>query len=225
MVDRVTIFCPPELIPTENLRVQALEMHGFPLRDLKTGKYALTTIDPDSLRLCRRNQETPDVKSMRQFLILSQLASDAEVQLNLKTGRLRIANLDARDLGQLLCRVLDYNLDLLSGESSQQDMERAAAPQDQEGQSSSIQAALLLSRVCQRETLLQWRHFFAQQYGVMLADDDAAAAAACRVCGRTYPKLTCTRCKWTGTRVHYCSRQHQRMDWKSHKPQCRAQTN
>ena len=34
----------------------------------------------------------------------------------------------------------------------------------------------------------------------------ADTAAACRVCGRTYPKLPCTRCKWTGMLVHYCSR-------------------
>lgn len=39
---------------------------------------------------------------------------------------------------------------------------------------------------------------------------------SCNVCDRTENLLRCSRCK----SVYYCSKDHQRQDWKKHKPEC-----
>eukprot|EP00592_Proboscia_alata_P000960 CAMPEP_0194374862 /NCGR_PEP_ID=MMETSP0174-20130528/23331_1 /TAXON_ID=216777 /ORGANISM="Proboscia alata, Strain PI-D3" /LENGTH=528 /DNA_ID=CAMNT_0039154715 /DNA_START=38 /DNA_END=1625 /DNA_ORIENTATION=+ len=127
MVDSVCIWCPPDLVPTDTLRMRALERNGFPLQDFASGKTPLTELDAHSFGLYQASgQESPDISSMRQFFILGQLATDAEVQQNISTGRLRVAYLMPKDIGNLLCRTLDYNLRLLEGASisSKDDMKR-----------------------------------------------------------------------------------------------------
>ena len=156
---------------------------------------------------------------MRQLLILSILAGDEELQRNLATGRLR-GPLYTLQVIPLMCQVIDYNLERLApgtNATSAMDVERAKKPD-----TPAWEKAALLARVVQRESLIMWRHAMAKQGipsnlgGDLVVAHPCLADGGCGLCGRTYPCLRCGRCK----EVKYCSRGHQRLDWKNHKLDC-----
>lgn len=86
--------------------------------------------------------------------------------------------------------------------------------------------AMLRTRISQRETLLVWRNLFLKNYGLLdcpypvipLNPCQSRSRGSCLIYGKTYPIKVCTRCK----SVWYCSREHQKTDWKKHKLECKA---
>ena len=144
---------------------------------------------------------------------------------------------------QLLLLVLDYNLKeaaSLDTSTSEEDLELAK---------NTTQNDLITAyhaRVCQRDTLAQWRHAICRQYRyesepvdpkrfaifsklavakgdkypnapLPQAPDCLVKEGGCPLCGRTIDLKACSRCK----QVKYCCRDHQRLDWKlGHKKVC-----
>jgi MYND finger len=51
-----------------------------------------------------------------------------------------------------------------------------------------------------------------QQHPASIGDN-----LCCRICGLDTNVRRCSRCKT----AHYCSQEHQRLDWKQHKPDCK----
>jgi len=222
----VSLWIPPQFIPTETMRVKALERSGFPLTILKQSKGDTALLHlhhgRDDIEMYRGGNNEPEmIKRMRQYLILAVLADDFELERNYNTGRLRGPVYESRVL-PLMCQVVDYNIEQLSGDSSTttsaEDAERAAGPIP------AWEKNCLLARVAYRESLLMWRHVFAkrgedamnfEEYS-NVDDDDVNTDGRCRVCGRSYPAKKCAKCK----EVRYCSRGHQQLDWKGHKSVC-----
>jgi hypothetical protein len=249
----IRLWCDPAFLPEDPQRIVCLQQNGgFPLEDLANDRdCSITEILPygeemgypgssTSLHLYNQGIEDGDVGSMRQFLILAVLADEFELNRNLATGRLREPLYESRVL-PLLCRMIDYNLELLQGPenatTSADDAKRAKALINSNSvsstQSSAWEASALLARVAYRETLLAWRHAFFRK-AVSLVGPSVedllyetahpccpARGKGCGVCGRTYPSLKCSRCK----EVQYCSREHQKSDWKYHKALCGGSSN
>jgi hypothetical protein len=234
----IRLWCDPAFIPTDPMRIACLQTNGgFPIEGFKNDRdCSLTGINAygeegyfngyTTLELYRdQGYELGDLGSMRQFLILAVLADEEELDRNLKTGRLRGA-LYAPRVYPLMCRIVDYNLGLLQGPedatTSADDVRAAKSSQ------SSWEASALLARVVYRETLLAWRHVFLEKVMQFVSPSDEdlfyefahpcipSKASGCGICGMTYPSLKCGRCKV----VTYCSRKHQKADWKFHKGKC-----
>ena len=221
--DTISLTIPPSLVPSDDLRRNALQhVHGYPIQAMRAG-IENKVLTPQAFYQNQQNQhvESPDVASVRQFLVLGNLCTDEEVQRSLSTGRLRCQT-TPEHIGQLLVQSVDYSVALLlqndsddsaktkTKTSSAQDMEHAQETHD------SWESLLLRGRVCQREALLQWRHLFCKRYNCSGLTVDNTDGGGCFVCGRTWPKLTCSRCK----EAHYCCRTHQKQDWKQHKGNC-----
>ena len=120
-VDKVVIQCDPNLVPTDMLRMRALETNGFLLKELATGEIPLAWFDADSFRNYGFGRELADVASIRQFLVLGWLAMDDEVRTNINTGRLRIAAMSPSAVGGLLVETVDYNLGILVDDDNNND--------------------------------------------------------------------------------------------------------
>jgi len=212
----VSLWCDPSLIPSldpQDLRVQCLRNRGCPLEEFKSNKWCICDLNADesALELLRCNgQETDAIKHMRQFLILAVLADDEELHRNIATDLIR-GRLYAQRVVPLMCQMVDYNLEMLApgtNATSTEDAKQARHPD-----TPPWKKAALWARIEYRESLMQWRHAFAKQ-GTNIHVEDRLEG--CAICGRTYPCLKCSRCK----EVRYCSRGHQKLDWKNHKIQC-----
>lgn len=214
----VSLWCDPALISMEYpLRTQCLRKNHFPLEALIAHECTLCDLDAEDNSLQRYSQglyEPPVIGSLRHFLILSVLAGDEELQRNIATGRIR-GPLYAQQVIPLMCQVIDYNLEALAPgpnpPTSAMDIERA-----KKSDTPAWEKAALLARVVQRESLIMWRHAIAKQGMSYQVAGSTSETEGCNSCGRTYPCLKCGRCK----KVQYCCREHQRSDWKKHKPQC-----
>lgn len=258
----IRLWCDPAFLPEEPQRIACVRRNdGFPLKDIANDRdCSLTEILPygeetgypgmvypgkkTTLDLYNQGIEGGDVGSMRHFLILAVLADEFELYRNMTTGKLRGSLYESRVL-PLLCRMIDYNLELLQGPesatTSADDAKRARAlinsncnsNSESSAQSSAWEASALLARVAYRETLLAWRHAFFRK-AVSLSGPSVedllyktahpccpGRGKGCGVCGRSYPSLTCNRCKG----VQYCSREHQKLDWKYHKALCGGSSN
>ena len=253
----IRLWCDPAFLPEEPQRIACLRQNGgFPLEDIANDRdCSLTAIMPyfeekgypgmvypgkkTTLDLYNQGIEEVDVMSMRHFLILAVLADEFELHRNLTTGKLR-GNLYESRVLPLLCRMIDYNLELLQGPesatTSADDARRAktlldsnsSSNSESSAKSSAWEASALLARVAYRETLLAWRHAFFKKavYLAGLSVENLLYETAhpccptrgngCGICGRSYPSLKCSRCKG----VQYCSREHQKLDWKYHKALC-----
>jgi len=144
-------------------------------------------LTPELLMAYRRGQEGEQVITIRQLATLGNLATDAEVQMNIETRRLRVANASKAEIGRLLCQVMDYNLHLLC---SNQETTSSADMEQSRMTSEPWEVAALISRVCQRETLAMWRYAICKQYDLpTTVGPHCLVQDACLVCGRTYPHL------------------------------------
>ena len=237
----VSLYTPPEFIPIHTKRRQCLETVGFPLDKLKNDQNCpLTTLSPEPVQQVHnqylssyalyttQGREHDDIMSVRQYLILSELADDFELHRNLTTGRLRNAIYEERVM-PLFCRMIDYNLKLLC---SSGDITSAIDIKQQASTTSSWERAALLARVAYRETLLMWRNAFVTKGLSAFGEKDkdnhkplffeaihaplCVTIGGCEVCGRSYPCLKCSRCK----AVQYCGKDHQKVHWKDHKGKC-----
>ena len=135
---------------------------------------------------------------IRQFLVLGWLVTDNKVQTNINMGRLRISTMSLLAVGGLLMETVNYNLGLLEDDDNDTD----GIPSSKKD--TKLGKLVLLGRVCQRETPLKWRHIFCERFGL------ETLSHCCQVCGLSYPRSTCARCKWKGgtLTVHYCGRAH-----------------
>lgn len=86
----VSLWTPPEFIPTETMRVKCLERSSYPLEILKGGKGGTALghliCERDNIQLHNNGHETEMIKSIRQYLILAVLADDFELERNYNTG-------------------------------------------------------------------------------------------------------------------------------------------
>jgi len=236
----VSLWTPPEFIPSEPLRVECLEKSNYPLEKLRELPLVNLQHLGENLELYRQGyDESEMIKSMRQYLVLAVLADEFELDRNLNTGRLRGPLYESKVM-LVMCRVVDHNIKLLSGGAtvaSAEDAERASRPE-----TPAWERSCLLARAAYRECLLAWRFAFARRgeeaarnplssmfagmIGGTMGDGDEDCAVhdaenalnGCRVCGRSYPAKRCARCG----EVKYCSRGHQVQDWKEHKIECRG---
>jgi len=247
MTDSVNLWIPPSMVPdkeTDNLRCIALEKAGYPLDEFRRGGMRLVFLpgDDDSSgnHVLARFVQGAEL-GFRQFFLLSRIADETAVQFNIMTGRVR-CNFSSAELCHLLVILVDYNIELLTSSSTPSSSEfngatsAADIERSNDTQLSSSEAAALLGRVCQRETLAKWRHAFCRRYEcsshvdvnrmVLMETPDALnnGHGGCRICGKTWPLLACSRCKWRGRQAAmYCSNVHQKCDWKNHKHECRAE--
>jgi len=236
IISDFSLWTPPQYIPTESMRVKCLEQNDFPLDFLKQsrGDTALLHVshEIEDLDMYRRGNETDRMKSARQYLILAVLADEFELNRNYTSGRLRGPLYESRVM-RVMCQVIDYNLNMLSGDStttSAQDIEIAAAPN-----TFAWKRSCLLARVCYRESLIMWRHAFVERgqnakkfeeyseidVGPLPSFQQPHEQAeyldkGCIVCGRSYPSKKCGKCK----QVQFCTRAHQMINWKEHKHVC-----
>lgn len=224
--DTVSVYCPPDIIPprSDKLRMKALEeINGFPLEEFRSQRMPLAYFEPHTLMMYQHyGQEDEQLKMMRQFLILSHVVPNSVVENNIRTGRLQCNDINSIDICKALCDVVDHTIHQLGGSTtSHEDMSEAnklGTP--------TWKVAMLRTRISQRETLLVWRNLFLKNYGLLdcpypvipLNPCQSRSRGSCLICGKTYPIKVCTRCK----SVWYCSREHQKTDWKKHKLECKA---
>jgi hypothetical protein len=219
----VSIWCDPAFIPEDPLRVQCLKQSGgYPLEQLKTDPQCvlmdfLTCRDDPYMYM--NGYEPGIMKSMRQFLTLAMCADAEELNRNVTTGRLR-GHLYELQVLPLMCKMIDYNLELLAPGmvgTSEDDVKQA-----QKTGMPAWEKAALLARVAYRESLVIWRWsidsraLFFQNERCQIAAHPCIANGGCNYCGRTYPVMKCLGCK----RVLYCHRAHQIADRKAHKQRC-----
>uniref|UniRef100_A0A7S1Z308 MYND-type domain-containing protein n=1 Tax=Trieres chinensis TaxID=1514140 RepID=A0A7S1Z308_TRICV len=232
MTDSVNLWVPPGIVPDpkkDEMRCVALEKAHFPLEDFRQGTHRMTFLAGDNgsgrddlLTSFINGQEPRELGPLRQFLVIAHIADDAAVQLNIDSGRLR-CNVNQAKLCSLYLKIIDYNLELLTPPSTDSTTSAADIERSKDPKISSSEAVALISRTCQRETLMKWRRAYFRNYSRAFPSDEINDKG-CRVCGRTYPHLTCARCKGRSDAevAAYCSRAHQKMDWKTHKHQCQA---
>lgn len=208
--DRILIYLPPDLLPSKNdvTRINALKRSEF-----HSTKYECET-DPIQIRdgiyesYISGGHEPLDICCIRHFILVSKMLDDEAVRLNLETGRIKANNINSFELANYFDQIIDYNIQNMPGNSSEEDMQLANDPA-----TSALESSLLLARIAQREVLWKWRHAFRKKYDVPNFD----IGNCCTVCGRSYPLLKCSQCKIEC----YCSREHQKSDWKVHKRLCR----
>lgn len=113
----VSLWTPPQLIPTEEMRVRCLEKSNYPLKLLKECKGGTALVNLfhreqglEDIEAYKRFDKEPDViKSMRQYLIVAVLADDFELNRNYDMGRLRGPMYESRVL-PVMCDVVDYTI-------------------------------------------------------------------------------------------------------------------
>jgi hypothetical protein len=204
--DRICMYVPPALFPSKNdiTRIKALKRSEFPSTENEWNRNPTEIIEGCYGSYTSGGHEPGEICCIRQFIMLSKMLNDEAVRLNLQTGRLKADYVNLFELVDYFKCIIDYNIQNLNGNSSEEDMKLANDPA-----TPALESALLLARVAQREVLLKWRHAIHQKYEIPQFD----VANCCVVCGRSYPLLKCSQCKSQS----YCSREHQKRDWKVHK--------
>ena len=205
----ICLWMDPNFLPNDPMRIKCLEISSFVVNEFRTNKnMPIADLVKGSLEKHRKCIEPDEVKNMRQFLILSVLADEEELERNYNTGRLR-GPLYEEQVLPLMCAVVEYNIKLLGPSTSAEDVELASH--------SDIPAwkkTCLLARAVYRECLFMWKHTFIERAE---ASGIVTDFEGCNVCGRSYPSKKCGRCM----SVQYCSQGHQKIDWKSHKSSCK----
>jgi hypothetical protein len=166
MTDVVELRIDPSLMapsPSDINRIACLEQLGYPASAEDMQDFSMF-LDPDSLssyhgRLrglgedlsLRRTAEEPEmVKLLRQFVTLTQVASEEQVQRARTNDNLRF-ELPADEVGKRLVEVIDYNLHLLTSPDKTNAEELEALP-TLNGQ--ELTAAM--GRIMSRDALAQW---------------------------------------------------------------------
>lgn len=230
--ETIELLCPPNMVPNDKRRILSLEQSGnFSVEAIRNGSDSMKCLSAEDYCTNQKGHETVSVFSLRFFLLLGSIGSDEEVEVHIQTGRLPCSVSDER-MCRALCEVINYNLTILdpigSMASSKEDFDRANSIDIPFWEKNA-----LLSRICQRETLLMWRHHFCRRYkmlpNVNFFDTNHSIHKllllqnnGCKICGRTYPIMKCTICKV----AIYCSKKHQSIDWRKaggHKLLCGIQ--
>jgi hypothetical protein len=249
-LDVLILRVPKFLAPPDNLRAKACENYNFPHTPDLVEKELVFEVGHDALSAYNSwpssQGETDDLMTLRQYLTLCHLLDDDAVKFNIQTGRLR-GDISSQQLAQALLLVVDSTLTeytSLNETTNAQDLERANA-----GETTPIESHILRARICQRDTIGQWRHAFCTKYNVPSefaqptlhyqlyvqqmnfknefhptlprpkAPRCFVESKGCTVCGYTIRLKSCVKCK----AVKYCGRNHQIVDWKrGHKQECNS---
>ena len=227
-LDVISLRIPSFLGPPDELRAEACRKSDLP--DIHLPYDALSTyISSEAFQ-----GEPPDLKAVRQFLMLCHLMDDEAVKNNIATGKLA-GSCNPRHVGQLLLLVLDHVMEFssLNKSTNEEDLEKASTA------TRSDMVAAHHVRVCQRDTLARWRNAISRRYGlssehvepkaiysqfildlqgefcpdlpIPRAPPCLVASRGCHVCGRTINLKACSKCKV----IKYCGREHQIIDWKT----------
>jgi len=239
----VSLWCDPDFLPTNSDRkgIACLTKNGFPLRELAESRDCpLVNIlvptpeceGPEKITAWMYSQgyEGTAIGSLRHYPILAVLADDYELDRNHATGKLRAHSARQASVPPLMCQAIDYHPGLLQGPNdattNKCDVKRADAEE-----TPGWERTALLARVTYRETLIELRRGFCEkgmtkehQMHLPTGTIDCCGVphpcleegTGCDICGRTYPRRKCSRCKQTV----YCWREHQMLDWRYHKIEC-----
>ena len=253
-LDMVQLQVPSFLAPADSLRTEACRQAGFPHTSELIERDFVVPLPCSDLEAYQTTPafrgETHHLSALRQFLIVCHLLDDDTVRANIATGRLRSNNISQFQVAQLHLMVIDYTLRTatsLDETDNQKDLEEAAKAIKA---NDYILAAVYHARVCQRDTMAQWRHAICCKYsfvsqpvepsrtwlnfqtmlehekqivnidgnsGIHSAPLCLLSGRGCHVCGKSIHLKNCSQCKV----IKYCSRDHQRIDWKKgHKKHC-----
>jgi hypothetical protein len=79
----ICLWMDPSLLPVDPMRIRCSERSSFMIEQLRSNnKMTITDLVQESLNMHRRSIESDGVKSVRQFLILSCLADEEELDRN-----------------------------------------------------------------------------------------------------------------------------------------------
>jgi MYND finger len=183
----------------------------------------------------------PVLGQLYQYLALCHIFTDEEVQSSMDTQQIMGTETDFH-ISHLFQLLVDYTIEkatTLWSTTNAQDLEQAKNPT-----TAPDLAVAYRARVAQRDLLAQWRHAFCQRHGfpsqhaeviydhfvkgpyqpylfvpnlpLPNAPDCLLESRGCRYCGATLWLKFCNQCKL----VQYCSKEHQKSDWKVHKHFC-----
>ena len=188
-------------------------------------------------------RQVPRLPALHQYLELCHMASDQEVIYAANTRQLRVEGANELHLSHLMQLVVDHTLvdrTTLNTSTNELDLQHSRAARTPPDLVVAYRA-----RIFQRDALAQWRHAVCQRHGFpsehaetayypqymkgkfqdhlflpQLAKSQAPqcllASGGCRYCGRTVSLLSCGKCRI----MKYCSKAHQKADWKYHKKLC-----
>lgn len=161
-LDVVLLQMPSFLAPPDQLRAKACQKNHFPHTPQLLELEFFFHLDSNDLATYKNGGESEKLKGARQFLVICHLLDEDALRINLQTGRLK-GNVNSFRLCQLLLLLLDHALTectSLNQSTNAQDFEKAA------DSLSTMEANILRVRVCQRDSLAQWRHAFCERYGL-----------------------------------------------------------
>ena len=188
-------------------------------------------------------RQVPQLPALHQYLEMCHMASEQEIIYAVNTRQLRVEGANELHVSHLFQLLVDHTIvdrtDLASS-TNELDLQRANAPD-----APPEIVAAYRARIFQRDALAQWRHAFCQRHGFpsehaetkyyekytmgkfkdllflsklpkSKAPQCLLASGGCRFCGRTIKLLSCGKCRV----MKYCSKEHQKADWKYHKKLC-----
>jgi hypothetical protein len=242
MADMIKLQLPSDLLPDlkDSDRVEALSRGDFPITEDELTPIFLSPEDLASYRIglnglgdtapSIKSNEPEEIRTLRQYIILSRVGDDNLIQANLATGRVK-GGVDPVEIAKYLLRTIDYNLEQLATQKTNKeelDLLKDTNLTDKE-------KTCVKARILGRDALAQWRHVICRHYGIFSSADDneeqrsmfdetlvafpdpeCLHGGGCSVCGRTIGVRSCARC----SQVSYCGRDHQVLHWPVHKSKC-----
>ena len=188
-------------------------------------------------------RQVPQLPALHQYLEMCHMASEQEIIYAVNTRQLKVEGASELHVSHLFQVLVDHTLvdrTDLDASNNALDLQCANAPD-----APSDIVAAYRARIFQRDALAQWRHAFCQRHGFpsehaetkyyekytlgkfkdhlflpklpkSKAPQCLLAKGGCRFCGRTIKLLSCGKCRV----MKYCSKEHQKADWKYHKKLC-----
>jgi len=188
-------------------------------------------------------RQIPQLAVLCQYLEMCHMASEQEVICAVNTQQLRVEGAMELHVSHMLQLAVDHTI------TDRTDLNSSVNQLDSENANADTTPLDLVTayraRIFQRDALAQWRHAFSQRHGFPSEHTETAyygkymegqfkdhfwlpklpkatapecllSSGGCRFCGRTVKLLSCGKCGI----MKYCSKDHQKADWKYHKKLC-----
>ncbi|CAB9505634.1 expressed unknown protein [Seminavis robusta] len=171
-LDFVTLHVPPSLAPTDQMRAGACRKASLPSTKQQIEQFFNLGCHYDALEPFRQQSQSTSTEvtiseplaRLQKFFILCHLLNEEALPTFLSTGRLPTNRSWSLQLeGQLHLSVLDYTLEkvtTLNFSTNEEDLDKAA----NHHASRNDLVAAYHTRICQRDSLAQWRHAVCQRY-------------------------------------------------------------